>query len=58
MGNGGLLKIQFHEGNAYAQYKMVQTPAYKADLERKNFNRQNPVIGMVKKFVGMKANYD
>ncbi len=32
MGNSGLLRVEFHDGNAYAQYKMVQTPAYKADL--------------------------
>lgn len=32
MGNGGLLKVEFHDGNAFGMYKMVETPAYKRDV--------------------------
>ncbi len=39
-------------------YKMVETPAYKKDLERKNFNRQNPIIGMMKNLVGLSGSID
>ena len=54
MGNAGLLKLEFHEGNAYAKYKMVETPAYKRDIKVKNFNRPSPVYGMIKSWVGIK----
>ncbi len=39
-------------------YKMVETPAYKRDLAQKNFNRQNPIIGMMKNLVGLNGSID
>jgi carotenoid cleavage dioxygenase-like enzyme len=54
MGNSGLLKVEFHDGKAYAKYKMVETPAYKRDLQARNFDRPSPVYGQLKSYIGIK----
>jgi hypothetical protein len=33
---------------------MVETPAYKRDINQKNINRPNPIYGMLKGLVGIK----
>lgn len=38
-GDAGILKVEIHDGNAYAQYKMVETPAYKKDIQQNNLSR-------------------
>lgn len=43
-GNSGLLKVEFHDGKAYGKYKLVETPAYKKDIEQKSFYRSGPIL--------------
>jgi carotenoid cleavage dioxygenase-like enzyme len=37
-------------------YKFVETPAYKRDLEARNFDRPSPVYGVLKSYIGI--NFD
>ena len=54
MGNAALLKVEFHDGKAYAMYKFVETPAYKRDIATKKLSRPSPLYGLLKSYIGIK----